>query len=274
MTPEQWMNQYVGQSIDGGECVAWASFYSKNFLNVPVDIGNHNACDIFDAATEDYFDKIENTPDGVPQEGDIVVWHGWGSNPYGHIAVCSYTADVDSFISYDQNWPLGSNVHRQNHDYGNVRGWLRAKNRPWLTPTPEPTPEPTPAPAPTPEPTPVVEPTPEPESPVETPTPDTVTPPEFTVTPVPESTPPESTPPESTPKESKETKYNVFVTILNVLKGLDMAFLKSKKLLVTAIAGAIVSFASAYGQGELAKNILILVVPYLLGQSAVDIFKS
>ena len=165
MSPEQWMNQYIGQSVDGGQCVAWSSFYSRNFLNVPVDIGNvAAAAEMFDHAPDGFFDKIENDPTDAnqhPEEGDILIWHSWPGNQWGHTAVCSWTTNGMNFTSYDQNWPLGSTVHRQAHDFGNVRGWLRAKNRPWLNP-------PTPAPVVTPPvEVPVVEPTPVVETPIE-----------------------------------------------------------------------------------------------------------
>jgi hypothetical protein len=70
---------------------------------------------------KEYFERIPNTPDGVPQEGDIIIW---GYNPYGHVAIF-VEGNVNSFRSFDQNLPLGSPCHIQNHNYNNVLGWLR-----------------------------------------------------------------------------------------------------------------------------------------------------
>ena len=143
LTPEQYMNQfvnqYVGEPYAGAyQCVAWAEYVMQNFLGLS-HVGG-NAGDIFNNASDNEYFKILNSPTGVPQEGDIIIWAEDATLPYGHIAVCSYTADENSFISYDQNWPLGSKVHRQTHSYAeggyNVHGWLRPKNRPWLTPAP------------------------------------------------------------------------------------------------------------------------------------------
>jgi hypothetical protein len=69
------------------------------------------------------FDKIENTPTGVPQEGDIMLWTNL---PYGHVAIF-IEGDANSFKSFDQNYPTGSPCHIQAHTYANVGGWLRLK---------------------------------------------------------------------------------------------------------------------------------------------------
>lgn len=133
MTPEQYCNQFLGQYVDGKQCVGWASYYSRNYLGTP-DFFNHDAKDVFDNAPNT-FERILNNPQDYnqhPEEGDIIIWNGWKENPYGHIAVCSYSSNGSNFTSYDQNWPSGSTVHRQGHDYGNVKGWLRPKNRFWI----------------------------------------------------------------------------------------------------------------------------------------------
>jgi len=46
----------------------------------------------------------------------------WTGN-WGHIAIY-YEGDVNSFVSFDQNFPTGSSCHLQGHDYQNVLGWL------------------------------------------------------------------------------------------------------------------------------------------------------
>jgi hypothetical protein len=72
------------------------------------------------------FDKIDNTPTGVPLKGDIIFW-GTGIGPYGHVAIM-IQGDANSFRSFDQNFPTGSVCHAQNHpNYTGVLGWLRLK---------------------------------------------------------------------------------------------------------------------------------------------------
>jgi hypothetical protein len=79
-----------------------------------------------------FFDKIINTPNGIPQKGDIMIWkealnyvpalgHG-----YGHVSMVT-EANVWNFKSFDANWPTGSLPHIQWHNYNYVWGWLRPK---------------------------------------------------------------------------------------------------------------------------------------------------
>ena len=74
-------------------------------------------------AGNQYFEKIVNTPDAIPKEGDIIVW---GMEPYGHVAIF-YEGDVNRFRSFDQNHPLNSPCHIQEHNYNSILGWLRFK---------------------------------------------------------------------------------------------------------------------------------------------------
>ena len=69
------------------------------------------------------FEQVPNTPTGVPQEGNILLWT---NAPYGHVAIF-VEGDTNSFRSFDQNFPTGSPCHIQNHTYANVAGWLRFK---------------------------------------------------------------------------------------------------------------------------------------------------
>lgn len=104
----------------------------------------------------DKFTAIKNTPTGIPQKGDIVLWGApYGSfidtngrvQYAGHVAIF-VEGNVNRFKSFDQNWPAGSKCHLQEHSYDGVIGWLRFKGTP-VTPTPtppNPTPNPTPAP--------------------------------------------------------------------------------------------------------------------------------
>lgn len=75
----------------------------------------------------EYFDKIDNTPTGVPQEGDIVFF-GTGVGPAGHVCIF-ISGDANKFKSFDVNWPVGSPAHVQDHTYGYCLGWLRPKGQ-------------------------------------------------------------------------------------------------------------------------------------------------
>lgn len=73
----------------------------------------------------DKFDKIANTPTGVPNKGDIIFW-GTGIGVAGHVAIW-LDGNINNFRSFDQNFPTGSKCHLQSHTYAGVLGWLRVK---------------------------------------------------------------------------------------------------------------------------------------------------
>lgn len=128
MTYQQFVDKYNNKGIDfdgyyGYQCMDLAHQYAvevvgKDFAPAPA------AKDVWKQDIEGY-DKIPNTPDGVPQKGDIIIW-GVGVGPYGHIAVFDH-GDANSFTSFDQNWPLNSLCHFQQHNYNGVLGWFHPK---------------------------------------------------------------------------------------------------------------------------------------------------
>lgn len=72
------------------------------------------------------FDLISNTPEGVPEARDIVVF-GQEIGVDGH--VCIFIDGTNKkFNSFDANWPVGSLPHIQSHNYTGVLGWLHPKN--------------------------------------------------------------------------------------------------------------------------------------------------
>jgi len=105
-----------------GQCVGLVMVFIAD-LGLP-HIWGH-AKDIYANAGSEY-EKIPNTPEGVPQLGDIIVWNGRMGGGYGHIAIVE-KATVDSFTSFDQNYPTGSAPRLVEHTYSSVIGWLRPK---------------------------------------------------------------------------------------------------------------------------------------------------
>lgn len=126
MTLQEFVNKYNGKKIEVAgssalnQCVDLANAYIKEVLGLPI-IEWTNAKD-FPLRGGDNYTFIPNTPEGVPQEGDLIVWGG----TYGHIAIF-LRGDVNSFTSFDQNFPEGSACHEQWHNYANVTGWMRPK---------------------------------------------------------------------------------------------------------------------------------------------------
>ena len=131
MKVEEFFAKYNGKGIDfdnyyGFQCVDLYRQYCKECLEYPQSPGVGGAYEIWDTYLKDYFERISNTPDGVPELGDIVIWSKNAGGGYGHVGVFN-SGNLDSFVSFDQNWPVGSLCHFQNHNYTNVLGWLRPK---------------------------------------------------------------------------------------------------------------------------------------------------
>lgn len=130
MTFQQFLVKYNGKFVEvagsvGAEnqCVDLANAYIRDVYGLPI-IEWTNAKD-FPSKAGPAYDYILNTPSGIPKEGDIIIW---GGNQYGHIAIF-VEGNADTFRSFDQNFPTGSNSHIQNHNYNTppVLGWLRKK---------------------------------------------------------------------------------------------------------------------------------------------------
>jgi len=138
MTTQEFFAKYDGRRIDfdgnyGAQCMDLAAQYIQEVVGVSGwSIGRATAYQVwseFDAiSANQIYDKIPNTPEGVPQAGDIVVWDT-SIGSAGHIAVATGQGDTNNFTSFDQNWPGGSASHYQSHNYNGVVGWLRLKNK-------------------------------------------------------------------------------------------------------------------------------------------------
>ena len=74
------------------------------------------------------FTKIANTPDFIPNKGDIVVWSTAQGNGCGHVAIATGEGTTTYFYSYDQNWN-GKEMKKVYHKYTNVLGVLRPKEQ-------------------------------------------------------------------------------------------------------------------------------------------------
>lgn len=130
MTFDEFINKYNGKTVDfdgyyGGQCVDLYRQYVKEVLNFPQSPAVVGAKDIWNTYLTQYFTRINNTPLGVPQKGDIIIW-GTGYGPFGHVGVY-YSGNVMNFKSFDQNDPVGTKCHIQSHSYRGVLGWLRPK---------------------------------------------------------------------------------------------------------------------------------------------------
>lgn len=133
MTLTEFVNKYSGKKVDfdgfyGGQCTDLYRQYVQEVLNFPQSPGVQGAKDIWDSYLTDYYDRIPNTPEGVPQAGDIMIW-GSKYGPYGHVAII-LSANTSSFTCFSQNDPVGSLcVVKKYTAWSTLLGWLRPKQK-------------------------------------------------------------------------------------------------------------------------------------------------
>jgi len=128
MNLQQFISKYSGKYLEVAgsanainQCTDLANGYLKEVLNLPI-VEWTIAVDFPSRVNPEDFDYIKNTPEGVPEAGDLIIWGG----KIGHIAIY-VSGNVNWFTSFDQNWPTGSVCHLVDHSYSNVKGWLRPK---------------------------------------------------------------------------------------------------------------------------------------------------
>lgn len=130
MTLSQFIDKYTGKGIDfdgsyGNQCQDLYRQYVKEVLNLPQTPPVVGAKDNWTANTPD-FDKIPNTPTGVPPVGSIMIW-GAKYGPYGHVAIVT-SATVTQFTCFSQNDPSGSLCGLKTYKtYGATLGWMVPK---------------------------------------------------------------------------------------------------------------------------------------------------
>ena len=142
MNYQEFINTYNGKTIDydgvsGAQCVDMAQMYIEKCFTNKHQIIYANAKDYFEKY-ESYpvlvenFERIKNTDDFIPQQGDMVVWGAGLGNTYGHIAIATGEGNTSNFNSYDLNW--GSKIVKKvSHNYKGFLGVLRAKDQSKIT---------------------------------------------------------------------------------------------------------------------------------------------
>ena len=121
----QWALDRVGKSIDvdgyyGAQCKDFVEkFTTENFgVSFP-----GNAIDLIYCAIPSGWQRIKNTPEFLPQPGDIALW-AYGT--YGHTGII-VSANLNTFVSVDQNWynasSNGSPAAKVQHNYTTYNFW-------------------------------------------------------------------------------------------------------------------------------------------------------
>lgn len=136
MTAQEFFNKYDSKALNpdgayGNQCVDVADQYATEVVGSPLPPVN-GAKDFWNKNLIGYT-KIPNTPDNIPQLGDIIIF---GNGQFGHVSIFK-EGDVNRFTSFDQNFPtqgyydtqgnfIGTGVcHFQEHNYDDVLGWFR-----------------------------------------------------------------------------------------------------------------------------------------------------
>lgn len=124
-------NTNVPENQKRGQCFDVSAKFT-DMLGIPHYPGNptpfpyQNASEIYtrpNSVSSQYFSFIPNTPEFVPQKGDICVFSGIP----GHVSVATGKGDLNTFESFDQNFPTGSVCKLVTHNYSNLLGVLRLK---------------------------------------------------------------------------------------------------------------------------------------------------
>ncbi|MDW4424044.1 N-acetylmuramoyl-L-alanine amidase, partial [Staphylococcus saprophyticus] len=113
----------------GAQCVDLANYY-WNYLTGG-RLAGYYAKDI---PTANNFDGLatvyKNTPNFLPQKGDIVVFHSGYGGGAGHVAIV-WSANLNTFVSLDQNWYGGAQSNPREvaqlitHTYDNPMYFIR-----------------------------------------------------------------------------------------------------------------------------------------------------
>ena len=134
MTFKDYINSVTNKGIDfdgvyGVQCFDLVNDYVVKVLGAEPFVGKGSS-EIYtnydNQPSKDKFLRIANSPDFIPQEGDIVVWADSLNGTVGHCAIATGEGTTEWFTSWEQNW-TGRNdpCTKVRHDYSHVLGVLR-----------------------------------------------------------------------------------------------------------------------------------------------------
>lgn len=134
MNLREFVDKYNGKFVEYhsygtgalNQCVDVCNQYIVEVLGLTAIIGT-NAQDFPSKANPADYDYIVNTPLGVPEAGDLVIFKS--TDNVGHISIF-LEGNANLFTSFDQNYPTGSPCQKVSHNYRNVLGWLHPKQKP------------------------------------------------------------------------------------------------------------------------------------------------
>ena len=136
MTFDKFIEKYNGGKWDfdgayGSQCVDLFRFYNRDVLGIPQPKSVVGAKDFWgnyarDPIINNNFIKITNTPNAIPEKGNVVIWNEKVGSGFGHIAM-AISGNINSFISLDQNWKGQGKTAKVAHNYNNIYGWFKPR---------------------------------------------------------------------------------------------------------------------------------------------------
>jgi len=136
-TLEQFLSDYLGKSKgypEGsfvGECLSIVKIYIKECFGInPPASGSGSAYGYwskFPNPLGEVFEKIEDTPDLIPQKGWIGIMEAWDTNPYGHIFIVADGSTKTICKNWAQNWS-SKTFQLESNKYTHIIGYLKPKS--------------------------------------------------------------------------------------------------------------------------------------------------
>lgn len=129
-----WVNNRIGRRLDmdgayGAQCMDLTIGYC-NYLTDGKFWPWGNAKDLKNNTMPTGWKLIKNTPNFLPQAGDIAIWANAPYEEFGHTGIIT-SANLYNFYSIDQNWfnsgSNGSPAAKVFHDYTGFWGVIRPK---------------------------------------------------------------------------------------------------------------------------------------------------
>lgn len=124
---------YICDNYKVHNCFDLANDYAVKVIGAKPFVGMY-AYEIYtnfaNQPSKDMYTRIANTPEFVPQKGDIIVWSKALNGTAGHVAVCDGVGDTTYFYSYEENWDgMNHPTERVKHNYNYILGVLRPKDQ-------------------------------------------------------------------------------------------------------------------------------------------------
>lgn len=132
MTIQEFVQKYTNKFVEyhsfdpaaKNQCVDLVNQWLVEGLGLQAIIGT-NAIDFPGKAVANGMDWIPNTPDGIPQPGDLIVYEG----TVGHIDIALEGCTTSKIVAFSQNYPTGSPCVVRTGTYlrPKVVGWISPK---------------------------------------------------------------------------------------------------------------------------------------------------